>query len=303
MAQQARGPVGGWLDGLEEMHEQHERVVELALIAGALLRIRIEIGPKLRRLFSGKLEGNDKSLVPDATVVGRRVSHNTEVMEKGTKNLFVEVVGIGDRLTQGGILELPEQIRDIPEGRHLDNHPRWRPRHLQMVFVVLDELLFAAAHLGIELTDGARMEQRVIEVTVLQISEWPKSMPDLVGPPCANGNFHALARFQKKLAKAAVKVVEIPKLFECGSRLELIWRRRNGERKPVCRKPVVIMVFQGMEGESVVPHGQPARFEAGQLLLVSLSGLAHRLLPSGRVPKLALSVQKRNLPGAHRGEA
>lgn len=99
MAQQARGPVGGWLNGLEEMHEQYERVIELPLIAGAVLRICIEVGPKLRRLFSGELEGNDKSLVPDATVVGRGISQNTEVMEKGAKDLFVEVVGIGDCLT------------------------------------------------------------------------------------------------------------------------------------------------------------------------------------------------------------
>lgn len=164
--------------------------------------------------------------------------------------------------------------------------------------MVLDELLFASAHFGVQLGERACMYKSVGKVTVLQVGQWPKLKPDFIGPTGTSGNFNPLAGFQNELPEAAVEMIKVPEMVEADSRPKTVGIPSHREREPIGGKPVVVVMLQNVKRECFVGNGESTRFQEFQLLLVSECWLAYFATP------LRCSAQiKSNLPGAHRGEA
>jgi len=137
-------------------------------------------------------------------------------------------------------------------------------------------------------------------MVVVQIAKWAERMSGLVGPAGSQRNLNALAGLYDEVSKSAVKGIQIPKLLEGGSgkkAVAIAWMR---EWKSIGGNPVVVMMLQAMQGEVLVAHDQPTRFEKIELLEIGFSGLAHgfEIVPHGipaekKKPLLVRIVERR----------
>ncbi len=201
-------------------------------------------------------------------------------MEQGTEDLLVQVVGVGDILAKAGWIYLVKQTGDVAEGGDFDQNPNRGPHHVQVMVVVLDELLFAAVHLLIELGQSPGVDQRISEVPVLQISEGTELMTHLVGPAGANRNFDALAPLDDQSAQLSIKLVKVPDLVEGCSGLEPVGLAGKGEGKAVGGEAVVVVMGQTVQREGLVGHDQAAILENLELRRIGRRGLTHAPAPS-----------------------
>jgi hypothetical protein len=137
-------------------------------------------------------------------------------------------------------------------------------------------------------------------MVVVQIAKRAERMSDLVGPAGSQRNLNALAGLYDEVPKFAVEGIQIPKLFEGGSGKKAVAIARMREWKSIGGNPVVVMMFQAMQGEVLVSHHQPTRFEELELLKIGFRGLAHGfgIVPHGipaekKKPLLVRIVERR----------
>jgi hypothetical protein len=273
-ADQTLGPVGARLDAGDEMQQEDEAVVDLALCFGQE-RIEMKIRPEVGRLFARELELEDKGPVPEAGMVGGAVSQHAEVMHQGAESLLIHAKGIGDGLADGGLAQLAQQVRYVPKRGHFHDDPgRW-PGHEQRAPMVLDEVFPAPLHLIMQFGERARMDERCGEVRVVQIPQRPQPMPDFVGPARTKGDLHAFAGFDDQVPQTAIKGIERPELFKgCAGQkgISIPWQ---GEREAVGRDAIVIVMRQTVQSGGLVGDHQSSCLQKVELLLVVFSGLAH----------------------------
>ena len=93
-------------------------------------------------------------------------------------------------------------------------------------------------------------------------------------------------------------MIKVPQLGECGARPKLVGIPWQSEGKAVGGEPIVVEMRQTVQSKRLIRNTQASGFQQSKLIMIGAGWFAHGSPPFSRSDQ-----KKRNLPGAHRGEA